>query len=343
MPVVTPPVPAVTPPVPVPVVTPPVPIVTPPVPVPVPMTPVAPVAPVALGTLLVTGDENAPLNAFPLKMCEGDCDVDDDCAGDLVCFQRDDDPAPIPGCIGTPDYYGTDYCYDKTFNGPPAPVTPGSLVVTGDENIPAFAFPLNKCEGDCDADADCAGNLVCYQRGSAAVPVPGCIGTPDYYGTDYCCDTSVAGCRSSEALSVKACGFTCRLSEMVTSLFGSRKRRRNLSEESSNAVEESSSTVEGEDRKLLFGIARRQCEALVERCERQLEAFSCQPSSSPSIPPSLSPTKSSMPSPEPSIAPSQEPTITPRPTKAPTRRPTKRPTAAPIAQMGMGKRRDYLN
>jgi hypothetical protein len=43
--------------------------------------------------------------------CEGDCDSDDDCTNNLLCWQRDNgDPAP-PGCDGNAklDY---DYCYD---------------------------------------------------------------------------------------------------------------------------------------------------------------------------------------------------------------------------------------
>ena len=31
------------------------------------------------------------------ELCSGDCDTDDDCAGDLVCFQRDGGE-DVPGC-----------------------------------------------------------------------------------------------------------------------------------------------------------------------------------------------------------------------------------------------------
>lgn len=47
-------------------------------------------------------------------------------------------------------------------------------------------FPLGLCEGDCDRDADCKGNLVCYQRG-ANESVPGCSGgKADSSRGDYC-------------------------------------------------------------------------------------------------------------------------------------------------------------
>ena len=50
-----------------------------------------------------------------LLECEGDCDSDRDCKGNLVCFQRDNDSryseidAPVPGCHGK-GISGYDYC-----------------------------------------------------------------------------------------------------------------------------------------------------------------------------------------------------------------------------------------
>merc|ERR1712048_404906 len=64
--------------------------------------------------------------------------------------------------------------------GGPSPPSSGSLRDVG--NPPQQ--PLQACEGDCDRDEDCAGSLVCFQRGGTE-PVPGCTGT----GTsdfDYC-------------------------------------------------------------------------------------------------------------------------------------------------------------
>ena len=40
------------------------------------------------------------------------------------------------------------------------------------------------CEGDCDGDFDCAGELVCHQREGGG-PVPSCAGRGDS-STDYC-------------------------------------------------------------------------------------------------------------------------------------------------------------
>ena len=57
-----------------------------------------------------------------LGECQGDCDNDDHCDGDLVCWKRaSDNSVPIPGCTGDllaiddwHDDAGTDYCYDST-------------------------------------------------------------------------------------------------------------------------------------------------------------------------------------------------------------------------------------
>jgi len=57
--------------------------------------------------------------AVNLGECQGDCDEDADCVGDLVCWQRDYDSKPISGCSGdllaiddSNNDPGTDYCYD---------------------------------------------------------------------------------------------------------------------------------------------------------------------------------------------------------------------------------------
>mmetsp|Transcript_9057 Transcript_9057/g.18200 ORF Transcript_9057/g.18200 Transcript_9057/m.18200 type:complete len:840 (+) Transcript_9057:96-2615(+) len=108
---------------------------------------------------------------FPLGECEGDCDNDDECEGDLICFQRGD--ADVPGCLGTPG--GSDYCIKPV---------PGLLVERGNNGNPAANFPLGECEGDCDNDGDCVGDLKCFQR-NGQEEVPGCAGTGNT-GSDYC-------------------------------------------------------------------------------------------------------------------------------------------------------------
>eukprot|EP00563_Minutocellus_polymorphus_P003093 CAMPEP_0181044952 /NCGR_PEP_ID=MMETSP1070-20121207/13543_1 /TAXON_ID=265543 /ORGANISM="Minutocellus polymorphus, Strain NH13" /LENGTH=586 /DNA_ID=CAMNT_0023123437 /DNA_START=73 /DNA_END=1835 /DNA_ORIENTATION=+ len=163
-----------------------------------------------------------------MRMCEGDCDDDDDCEGDLVCMQRSDDE-PIPGCGGTARDE-KDYCIQPPVSAAviaaaqAAPSSPAGMTTTvvGAAVVGAasavvlgmfyliqwrvleFKDPiridlcqiggticqtidiryidddptitLRVCEGDCDNDNDCEGDLVCMQR-SDDEPVPGCGGT----------------------------------------------------------------------------------------------------------------------------------------------------------------------
>ena len=81
----------------------------------------------AEGELVNVGDEGEPADAFPLGRCEGDCDEDDDCAEDLVCFKRDDFEE-VYGCSGAGES-GTDYCYEPDPNATPSP-TYGNTIPT---------------------------------------------------------------------------------------------------------------------------------------------------------------------------------------------------------------------
>ena len=56
-----------------------------------------------------------PTYFIPLAMCEGDCDYDSDCKGDLKCFQRDGDES-VPGCEDSQHATtGYDYCVSPMF------------------------------------------------------------------------------------------------------------------------------------------------------------------------------------------------------------------------------------
>ena len=61
----------------------------------------------------------------------------------------------------------------------------GVLVHVGN-NAQVPAFSLEKCQGDCDTDADCAYGLVCFER-SWDEAVPGCdLGGTGIEMEDYC-------------------------------------------------------------------------------------------------------------------------------------------------------------
>ena len=140
------------------------------------------------------GNDGNPSSAFPLSFCQGDCDNDDDCEGSLVCQQRSGNEV-VPGCVGTPER-GRDYCVepkqerlDNTLGG-------ATLDVVGNNREPSSVFPLAQCEGDCDSDEDCAGDLICFQRDADNDVVPGCVGTPGGE-SDYCIKQSSSIAASS--------------------------------------------------------------------------------------------------------------------------------------------------
>ena len=126
---------------------------------------------------------NRAFTAHSLGLCEGDCDSDIHCKYGLVCYQRGAQNKNVPGCKGEA-MYSFDYCIKPR---------QGQLVKVGNNNVPRSAFPLERCQGDCDSNADCKGNLVCFQRLSRE-NVPGCIGK-GIPGTDYCASPQNAALR----------------------------------------------------------------------------------------------------------------------------------------------------
>eukprot|EP00980_Cylindrotheca_fusiformis_P022502 scaffold9366_cov167-Cylindrotheca_fusiformis.AAC.1 len=113
-----------------------------------------------------------------LGRCEGDCDKDRDCSSGLKCFQRTERFLAVPGCSGgAQDDSLFDYCVRNRDNFP---------VLSKVGTSPSV--PLERCEGDCDTDSDCASSdLFCFARTEADVFVPGCRGgESDDSLFDYC-------------------------------------------------------------------------------------------------------------------------------------------------------------
>lgn len=74
--------------------------------------------------------------------------------------------------------------------------------------------PCGLCEGDCDVDSDCAGDLVCYIRDSkttsAGVPIPGCsTNPPNWRSKDFCVDPHLYQCKDVETIYVMGKPETC--------------------------------------------------------------------------------------------------------------------------------------
>ena len=120
-----------------------------------------------------------------MSVCEGDCDSDDDCTGDLLCFLRSDSTA-VPGCEsgGDGDISGYDYCFDREIYNT-------ALLNHGSSGSSDGTMGL--CEGDCDSDDDCTGDLQCFFRDDTT-PVPGCLtgGDADESDYDFCYNASDA-------------------------------------------------------------------------------------------------------------------------------------------------------
>ena len=85
------------------------------------------------------------------------------------------------GCFLFSSLLATDFCYDPDWNTvvalaiPDSPTELPNLAVNGADHC----TPTNQCtlcEGDCDNDEDCEGDLICFQR-EPYDPVPGCQGS----------------------------------------------------------------------------------------------------------------------------------------------------------------------
>eukprot|EP00540_Astrosyne_radiata_P004977 CAMPEP_0116846014 /NCGR_PEP_ID=MMETSP0418-20121206/13602_1 /TAXON_ID=1158023 /ORGANISM="Astrosyne radiata, Strain 13vi08-1A" /LENGTH=270 /DNA_ID=CAMNT_0004477219 /DNA_START=126 /DNA_END=938 /DNA_ORIENTATION=+ len=141
----------------------------------------------------------------PCGRCAGDCDNDSECAGDLFCFYRSGTES-VPGCSGR-GVSSCDYCAARhtpaptpsptprptpnptpvpTPNPTPPPPPQGNVMaLTGDSRHSCSSSrPCGKCQGDCDDDSECVGDLICYNR-QKYDPVPGCSGFGTL-GFDYC-------------------------------------------------------------------------------------------------------------------------------------------------------------
>jgi len=119
--------------------------------------------------------KNPGNSKLPLDVCSGDCDSDAECKEGLVCYQRTGKDT-VPGCDGegTKDW---DYCIEDETD---------YARELADKGIDP-TDSLERCTGDCDKDADCVGNLKCFER-NGFTPVPHCLGTgkADW---DYCYDS----------------------------------------------------------------------------------------------------------------------------------------------------------
>eukprot|EP00930_Biecheleria_cincta_P027321 TRINITY_DN19198_c0_g2_i2.p1 TRINITY_DN19198_c0_g2~~TRINITY_DN19198_c0_g2_i2.p1 ORF type:complete len:911 (-),score=114.29 TRINITY_DN19198_c0_g2_i2:7-2739(-) len=86
-------------------------------------------------------------------------------------------------------WYFSSYSSANCGSLPSCPSSGCQIQATSLDSPPGISSAnLQQCQGDCDVDADCVGNLLCFQR-SGTESVPGCSGSGDS-GWDYCIQAS---------------------------------------------------------------------------------------------------------------------------------------------------------
>jgi hypothetical protein len=82
---------------------------------------------------------------FPLSRCQGDCDSDEECQEDLICFQRDGGES-VPGCSDS-DVSSIDYCIAASSSPPPQESFSTTVAPTMGPTTSATATPVwDACE-----------------------------------------------------------------------------------------------------------------------------------------------------------------------------------------------------
>lgn len=97
--------------------------------------------------------------------CEGHCQTDADCKAGLKCYHRHHHE-DVPGCsrLGSGNVLQNDYCAQASYFQ-----YDFGLGCTEDQQC-------EECEGGCDSDNECLGDLRCFQRGDGMrTHVPGCF------------------------------------------------------------------------------------------------------------------------------------------------------------------------
>ena len=123
---------------------------------------------------------NAHEGVASLGVCQGDCDNDAQCTGDLICHQGDKGGEVVIGCRGK-THGATDYCVRKKTDDSRWLINHGN-----DAHKSAMNHgKLGLCQGDCDSDKHCRTGLICHHSEEGGQTVEGCqLRTAG--ATDYC-------------------------------------------------------------------------------------------------------------------------------------------------------------
>lgn len=238
---------------------------------------------------------NGNFEVNPLRVCMGDCDVDDDCAGDLVCYQRGANEA-VPGCEGgEDDGSDSDYCILIPSEAPTSvpTVAPKGVPSQPPSGIPKLEIVFYEGSNGGELNNGLLGSYFANATGNATVPF------------ELSSNTTL--------LPLGLCQGVCRDDSDCSR--GLVCFERNPGGAVPYCQEDDSSQL---------AVSRNFLSSL------QFCTFppTPQPSSEPTQEPTPFPTPK--PTPEPTLRPTPQPTITPRPTLRPTPRPTPRPTGWPF-------------
>jgi len=125
---------------------------------------------------------------IPLKLgkCQGKCNSDSHCREGLTCLNLPGQTY-VPGCEGELEDTGVSVCYDSkdAVDYDSIPEDSETLLFVGKRRGKDYTNQFGKCVGDCRVNADCRGDLECYEDGGSYVP--GCLGVR-VKGMDYCHD-----------------------------------------------------------------------------------------------------------------------------------------------------------
>ncbi|CAB9508319.1 expressed unknown protein [Seminavis robusta] len=133
--------------------------------------------------------------SLTLDWCDTGCDGNNDCENWLVCYFREAGDA-IPKCCSNgnfvrstsdENYCVTAGCAAWTLD----PTNPDPIANLQDDDYLNENWPeIEECEGDCDYNYQCKGDLVCYQRDKDDNTPNCCSGLSKKDSTDYCVPSS---------------------------------------------------------------------------------------------------------------------------------------------------------
>ena len=137
------------------------------------------------GIVTITGPASYSFTAFELELAGTGCRADYvQISGQKYCNSTSPPNSTVPSGSSLQIAFDADYSIESS--GFRLAVYDATLTALGTNTTAT----LERCQGDCDNDDDCADGLKCYQRESSDNVPPGCEagGSGDIWDYDYCYD-----------------------------------------------------------------------------------------------------------------------------------------------------------